>query len=62
LLACALCDPEYSAFLHFRGESADVARRFAEEDPYVTNGLVRTWRVREWTTVAGDGAVQPVRV
>jgi uncharacterized protein len=35
-----------------------VAERFAADDPYVRNGLVRSWRVREWTTVVGtDPAV-----
>lgn len=30
-------------------------------DPYVTNGLVSKWRVREWTTVVGEDASTPVR-
>jgi uncharacterized protein YciI len=62
LLGGALADPPDSAILLFRGESGDVARQFAETDPYVLNGLVRSWRVREWTTVAGEGAAQPVRL
>lgn len=33
---------------------------FYDVDPYVRNGLVKTWRVREWTTVVGEGAATPV--
>ena len=33
---------------------------FARVDPYVVNGLVARWHVREWTTVVGElAAVQP---
>jgi len=53
-LAGALADPVDGAVFLFRSDSPDVAFRFAEEDPYVRNGLVRGWRVREWTTVVGD--------
>jgi len=60
VLAGALAEPADGAVLLFRGESDAAARRFAENDPYVLNGLVRSWRVREWTTVVGDGACQPV--
>jgi uncharacterized protein YciI len=45
----------------FQGESPEVARRFAESDPYVKNGLVARWRVRPWTTVVGEDAATPVR-
>ena len=54
ILAGALADPVDGAVLLFRGSSADVAGGFAAADPYVQNGLVRSWRVREWTTVVGD--------
>jgi hypothetical protein len=30
-------------------------------EDYVTNGLVVRWRVREWTTVAGEAVTNPVR-
>lgn len=49
-------DPPSGMFL-FKGETADGARAFAEADPYVTSGLVLDWRVREWTTVVGPGAL-----
>ena len=57
----ALSDPVDSAVLLFQGDSKAVAERFAERDPYVTNGLVTRWRVREWTTVAGSEPATPVR-
>ena len=30
---------------------------FARADPYVREGLVGAWRIREWTTVAGRDAL-----
>ena len=59
VLAGALADPADGAVLLFRGESPAAAEAFARADPYVTAGLVRGWRVREWTTVVGrDAEVQ----
>jgi uncharacterized protein YciI len=54
VLGGALADPVDGAVLLFRGDSPAVAERFAAADPYVRQGLVRAWRVREWTTVVGD--------
>ena len=53
LLAGALADPPDGAVLVFAGDDATVAEEFAAEDPYVTNGLVTSWRVRAWTVVVG---------
>jgi uncharacterized protein YciI len=61
LLGGALADPIDGAVLLFKGESRDVAERFAKSDPYVVNGLVRSWKVREWLTVAGDQSANPIR-
>ena len=61
VLAGALAGPVDGAVLLFKGESAKVAEEFAKVDPYVLNGLVTRWHVREWTTVVGDGAATPVR-
>ena len=60
VLAGALADPVDGAVLLFRGSSPEVAERFASTDPYVKNGLVKTWRVREWTTVIGPDAAVPI--
>jgi uncharacterized protein YciI len=40
----------------FRGDSPTAAEDFAKSDPYVLNGLVKNWRVREWVTVVGKDA------
>ena len=45
----------------FQGEDASAAEAFAAADPYVVNGLVARWHVREWTTVVGALAATPVR-
>lgn len=59
ILGGALANPSDKAVLLFRGDSPSVAEDFAREDPYVTNGVVTSWHVREWTTVVGDNpAVQ----
>ncbi|HEY1284280.1 MAG TPA: YciI-like protein [Steroidobacteraceae bacterium] len=60
VLGGALADPIDGAVLLFRAESTRVPEEFAKADPYVVNGLVTRWRVREWSTVAGAGAVNPV--
>jgi uncharacterized protein len=60
VLGGALANPVDRAVLLFRGNSPAVAEEFAKADPYVTNGLVRKWYVREWTTVAGPAAATPV--
>ena len=60
VLAGPLAEPVDGAVLLFQGESAAVAEDFARADPYVTNGLVTRWRVREWTTVAGEAALNPL--
>jgi uncharacterized protein YciI len=61
VLAGAFANPVDGAVLLFTGDSPAVAENFAKADPYVTQGLVRKWRVREWTTVAGKAATTPVR-
>ena len=53
VLAGALADPVDQAMLLFRGDSTEAAEAFAKADPYVKNGLVKSWRVRKWTTVIG---------
>jgi uncharacterized protein YciI len=52
-------EPPFGLLL-FKGETAQVAEDFARADPYVTQGVVATWRVREWITVVGEGALTKV--
>lgn len=61
VLAGALAEPADGALLLFEGESAEAAYAFANSDPYVLNGLIESWEVREWNTVVGDLAVNPLR-
>ena len=56
ILGGALANPPDGAVLVFQGDSPKVAEDFARADPYVVNGLITRWRVREWTTVVGDNA------
>jgi len=43
--------------LLFKGQTAEVAERFAQADPYVVHGVALSYRVREWTTVVGKDAL-----
>jgi uncharacterized protein YciI len=52
-------DPPLGMLL-FKAETASVAEDFAKNDPYVQNGVVLSWRVREWMTVVGAGALTKV--
>ncbi|MBW9103951.1 YciI-like protein [Paraburkholderia phenoliruptrix] len=61
MLAGALTDPVDTAVLLFKGDTPQAAQAFAQADPYVRAGLVARWRVREWTTVVGEGATTPIR-
>lgn len=61
VLGGAFPEGDVNAALLFRGEGPDVARAFAEADPYVTEGLVTRWWVSEWITVVGKDAASPVR-
>ncbi len=61
LLGGALAEPVDQAVLLFRADSPAEVEEFVLRDPYVTNGLVKNWRVREWKTVAGDQAANPLR-
>ncbi|MGH8945043.1 MAG: YciI-like protein [Acidimicrobiia bacterium] len=58
--AGAYADPVDGAALVFRGQDATTAQAFAESDPYVTNGVVKNWYVREWSVVVGADYEGPV--
>ncbi len=59
-LGGAFTDDPPKGMLLFKAESAAVAEDFARADPYVVNGVVKSWRVREWVTVVGVGALTKV--
>jgi uncharacterized protein YciI len=52
LIAGALPDPFDRALLIWTAPR-DVVERFAEQDPYVVQGLVTSWTVRPWNVVVG---------
>ncbi len=52
-------DPPFGLLL-FKAEIAQVAEDFARGDPYTSQGVVTSWRVREWITVVGEGALTKV--
>ena len=52
LLAGALPDPFDRALLVWTAPRAAV-ERFAQQDPYVVQGLVTGWSIREWNVVVG---------
>lgn len=53
VMAGALAEPA-GALLIFRAKDKSVAEQFATNDPYVKEGLVKTWTVRPWTVVVGQ--------
>lgn len=61
VLGGALQDPSDKAYLLFESDSPESAKEFARHDPYVKNGIVKSWEVRPWMTVVGKDAANPVR-
>lgn len=59
-LGGAVQDQPMFGILIFKAETAAPAEAFANGDPYVLNGVVTGWRVREWTTVIGPEALTKV--
>ena len=59
-LGGAFADDPPLGMLLFKSETSQVAEDFARADPYVINGVVSAWRVREWVTVVGPGALTKV--
>ncbi len=54
LVMAGAYEPADGAALVFKGETEEVAADFARKDPYVLNGLVPRWYVREWKVVVGE--------
>ena len=51
VMAGAFANPADGAALIFQIDSPVIAEEFAKNDPYVINGLIKNWSVREWTVV-----------
>ncbi len=54
VLGGALGEPPDRALLVFRGLDRNIAENFAQNDPYVLNGLIQRWEVQPWQVVIGD--------
>jgi hypothetical protein len=50
-----LQSPASQALLVFKAKDTQVVKDFANQDPYVLNGLVTQWRINEWNIVLGLG-------
>jgi uncharacterized protein len=54
VMAGAWADPVDGAALVFRAAGPEVIEAFVARDPYVEQGLVTNWRIREWSVVVGE--------
>jgi hypothetical protein len=60
VLGGAFTEVAAGGMIIFKGENDSVVKKFVDADPYVKNGLVTGWRIQEWTTVIGEGALTKV--
>lgn len=60
MIGGALPDPFDTAMILFTDKTA--AENFVKADPYYQNGLIKSYRIREWNTVVGEWAANPVRL
>lgn len=54
VLGGAMDNPADEALLIFKAESDKVALSFVESDPYIKNGLIKSWSVRKWNVVVNS--------
>ncbi len=54
ILGGAFANPADGAAIVFNVEDQAKIEEFVQRDPYVRNGLVTGWRIREWTVVVGS--------
>lgn len=47
-------DSANEAVLVFKADNEKIAKAFAENDPYVKNGLIKGWTVKKWNVVIGN--------
>ena len=53
ILGGAYAEPADGAAIVFKFETKADVLFFVENDPYVKNGLVTQWHIREWNAVVG---------
>lgn len=54
LLGGALVDPSDKGVLVFQATDEQTVEEIAKQDPYVKNGVVTKYVVRQWSVVAGS--------
>lgn len=53
LVMAGAWQPADGALLLFRADAPAEVEAFVKADPYARNGLVTSWRIREWTVAVG---------
>lgn len=53
LVMAGAFQPADGALFAFKADAPADVEAFVKADPYVRNGLVTAWRVREWTVAIG---------
>ncbi|MEO6122490.1 MAG: YciI-like protein [Ilumatobacteraceae bacterium] len=51
VMAGAYADPADGAALIFKTDDRAIVEQFVGDDPYVNNGLVTSWTIRQWSVV-----------
>ncbi|WP_298348995.1 YciI-like protein [uncultured Dokdonia sp.] len=54
LLGGATEDPGETGVLIFQVKDKSQVETFAAQDPYVKNGIVSSWEIKEWNVVLGS--------
>ncbi len=47
-------DAANEAVLVFKADSDKIVEAFAQNDPYVKTGLIKSWSVKKWNVVIGE--------
>lgn len=58
IFAGALTDSPAGALIVFNCADVTPVENFARNDPYVRNGIAKSWKARPWTVVVGNEAPQ----
>lgn len=61
LLGGAFDNPVDGAALIFKADDCSIVEEFVKNDPYVKNGLITNWKVRDWTVVVGSAMCVKVK-
>lgn len=59
LMAGGSMNPAIEALLIFHCENEETVKVFMQADPYVQQGLIKAWYIREWNMVVGDLSAAP---